>query len=227
MSDTNSAVTQEPVQAAPDLAAAASQPTPAGSSNPGSNENWEARFKGAMQSTERLTLEKRALEADLVAKTSEIERLNSQLALKDTEKTVAVGERDKKLEETLRTSETLSAELKQLRSLKLKVEVAKEIGRPDLLAIADHLPNFEDKELMTTAMKDFDGWSSGLVSERERQITAGITPAVSPVVSTPSGPASTQGWEQKINAMPLGSPERKKAMDDYFTWTRDQASQAH
>lgn len=184
----------------------------------------QARYNGLVKKVEELTLAKRELETQLTAKSSEAEQLTGQLAIKDTEKTVAVGERDKALETSMTENQSLQAELTELRALKLKLEVAKELNRPDLVKILDRLPNLTDKEALTVVAQDFLGFADDAVSEREKQLTSGITPAIGPVSEAPATPASPQGWEDHINSQVLGSPERAKAMDDYGDWL-EQANQ--
>jgi vacuolar-type H+-ATPase subunit I/STV1 len=145
-----------------------------------------ARYNGLVKKVETLTLANRELEAQITGKTSEIEQLNSQIALKDTEKTVAVNERDKQLETSMTENQSLQAELKELRGLKLKLEVAKDLNRPELVNILDRLPNLEDKEALTTVAEDFLGFADDLVQQREEQLTSGITPPVGPINETPA-----------------------------------------
>jgi chromosome segregation ATPase len=181
-----------------------------------------ARYNGLVKKVETLTLANRELEAQITGKTSEIEQLNSQIALKDTEKTVAVNERDKQLETSMTENQSLQAELKELRGLKLKLEVAKDLNRPELVNILDRLPNLEDKEALTTVAEDFLGFADDLVQQREEQLTSGITPPVGPINETPATPSTPAGWETAINSEVLGSPERAKLMDDYGDWLEQQ-----
>lgn len=180
--------------------------------------DWEARYKGSVIKIEELTLSNRALLADQAAKTSETEQLRAQLGLKDVEKTAAVGERDKQLQTAIQTSTEQSAELASLRAFKLKVEVAKELGKPGLLKILDKLPDMTDKEALTGILKDFANFADDAALEREKQLMAGITPPIGGSNKTVSTPTSPEAWDQKINSLPLGSLERRQAFDDYYTW---------
>ena len=182
----------------------------------------KARFDGLVKKVEELTLKNRELEGQLAAKNSEYEQLNEQLAIKDTEKTVAVGERDKALQTALEENQAKDTELAELRALRLKLEVAKELGRPDLVAILERLPNLTDKEALTIVAKDFLGWGDQLVSEREKQLSAGMTDPISPVTTAPAKPTTSQGWEDHINSLPLGSPEREKAFNQFGDWAESQ-----
>lgn len=184
-----------------------------------------ARYNGLVRKVEELTLSNRSLTDQLTQKSSEIEQLKGQLAVKDTEKTVAVSERDKKLQETLTANTALQQELDELRGLKLKVEVANEIGHPELVKIAGNIPNLTDKEALTTVMKDFAGFVDTAVKAREQQLLAGITPVGAGPAAAPSMPTNDKGWEDYINRFDLGTPERAKAMDDYGDWLEKKFSQ--
>ena len=185
----------------------------------------QARYNGLVKKVEELTLKTRELEGQLAAKSSEYEQLNEQLAIKDTEKTVAVGERDKALQTSLAENQALSTELSELRALKLKLEVARDLKRPDMVAILDRLPNLTDKEALTTVAKDFLQWGDQLVSEREKQLSAGVTDPISPLSTAPAKPSTADGWESYVNSLPLGSPERLKAVNEYGDWAESQLNQ--
>ena len=178
----------------------------------------QARYNGLVKKVEELTLSSRALTEQLTAKTSEVEQVTGQLAVKDTEKTVAVSERDKALETSMTENQSLQAELTELRALKLKLEVANDLKRPELVRILDRLPNLEDKEALTIVAQDMLGFADDLVQEREKQLTSGITPPIGSVPAAPATPSTPAAWETHINSQVLGSPERAKAMNDYGDW---------
>lgn len=200
-------------------------PTPTPSGEPPAGYVEKARFDGLVRKVEELTLSNRRLTEELTGKTSEVEQLKGDLQIKDTEKTVAVGERDKALQSTVEEKAALQAELKELRALQLKLEVAKELKRPELVQILDRLPNLEDKEALTVVAQDMLGFADTLVQEREKQLTSGITPPIGSVSSSPPTPSTPQGWENHINSLDLGTPERAKAMNDYGDWLERQQQQ--
>lgn len=177
----------------------------------------KARFDGLVRKVEELTLANRSISDQLAQKTSELEQLKGQLTVKDTEKTVAVGERDKLLQDKVQQLSSMEAELAELRGMKLKFEVIKELGRPELMKIIDRIPAMTDKEALKTVMADFAGFADDLVKEREKQLLAGVTPPIAQSAQV-AMPASNQAWEAHVNSLPLGSPERAKAMDDFYTW---------
>jgi hypothetical protein len=187
--------------------------------NPGTTTvDWEARYKGSVATIEKLTLEKRGLETELAAKTSELEQLRIQLGQKDTEHQVAVVERDKQIQTITAAKAEADSELANLRALKMKVDVATELGHPELLKIAARIPNMNDPEALKGVMQDFLGFADSMVKEREKQLLNGLTPGVAAVNQAPSAPSSKEAWINKINSLQLGSPERAKALDDYGDW---------
>lgn len=185
----------------------------------GSSTDWEARYKGLVKKVEELTLANRTLNEQLSAKSSEMEQLRSQLVVKDAEKSASVGERDKLLQAVTQEKTSLEGQLAELRGLALKVEVIRELGRPELLKIADKLPAMTDKEALKVVLQDFAGFADELVSKREKDLLAGVTPPIGSAGNVKPGlPGNESEWEAHINSLQLGSRERQKAMDDYWGW---------
>lgn len=179
-------------------------------------EEWKKRYTGSVKKIEELTLANRALQQQLDGFTSQIEQVKSQLSIKDVD--AAIGERDKRLQEIIQAKSQAEQELDGLRSLKLKIEVAREIGRPELIEIIDHIPSMSDKETLKSVMSDFAKWGEGIAKKRETQLLAGVTPPTGNIQQSPATPNSSNEWQSIINKLPLGSPERAKAMNDWWAW---------
>lgn len=189
--------------------------------------DWKARYDGLVRKVEELTLANRALNEQLAAKTSEMEQLRGQLVVKDTEKQVSVSERDKLLQQAVQEKQALEAQLAELKGLALKVEAINELGRPELLKIAGRLPSMTDKEALKTVLQDFAGFADELVQKREKDLLAGVTPALSSAGNVKTGlPASENEWENHINSLGLGTRERQKAMDEYWNWLERKHTQS-
>lgn len=180
-------------------------------------ENWKARFDGAVRKMDAQAAQIKDLLSQLDAKTSEAEQLRVQLGVKDAEKTSAISERDKQLQSTITSKTQLEQELSDLRGFKLKVDVAKELGQPGLLKIIDKLPNMTDREALKSVLSDFANFASEAALEREKQLLAGGTPSLGQNTKTAS-PSSDKEWEAHINSLPLGSREREIAFDKYWDW---------
>ena len=176
------------------------------------------RFDGLMLKVQELTEAQKKYTADLASKDAEIARLSGEIAIKDTEKTVTVAERDKQLNELIQSKSQSEAELAELRALKLKLEVVEELGRPDLVKILKNIPALTDKDALKTVLEDFARFGDESAAAREKQLLAGITPAVSAAQPAGASPQSDDGWMRHIESLPLGSVERAKAMDEYWTW---------
>lgn len=184
-----------------------------------SSTDWEARYKGLVKKVEELTLSNRTVNEQLASKTSELEQLRSQLVVKDAEKSASVGERDKLLQQTTTEKIALEAKLAELQGLALKVEVINELGRPELLKIANRLPSMTDKEALKVVLQDFAGFADELVQRREKDLLAGVTPPLSSAGNVKAAlPASDGEWESHINSFGLGTRERQQAMDNYWGW---------
>jgi hypothetical protein len=177
--------------------------------------DWEARYKGSVAKVEQLTVAQRDLQVQLDAKSSAMEQLNAQLGIKDTEKDVATRERDKRLEEEMLKNQELKTSNEQLTAFKLKADIASELGMPELLAIAEHIPNLTDKEALTVVMKDFSSFTQQQVKKREEQILAGVDVSTGAQHTEATTPTSDAAWEKHINSFDLGTPERNQAFEGY------------
>lgn len=181
-----------------------------------------ARYNGLVRKVEELTLANRNLNEQLASKSSEAEQLKGQLSIKDVEKQAAVSERDNRLNQALQEQSTLSEEVKELRALKLKLEVAKELNRPDLIKLAERIPALEDKEALKIIMQDFANFADEAVKAREAQLLSGVTPNLGSGNVMPAEPATQQAWLEKLDSLAYGTPARKKALDDYGDWLEKQ-----
>lgn len=179
--------------------------------------DWESRYKGASTVINNQAEKIKALEAQLSSLTSEAEQSKSQLGVKDVEKSIAIGEYQKQLEKALTENSQATNELRELRAVKAKIELARKLNAPELLPILDSIPYVDNPEAMETIMKGFIGWGNDLVSRREKELRAGVTPPVGPSTQI-STPQNGVDWQKHINNLPLGSPERQKAMDDWWQW---------
>ncbi len=185
---------------------------------PPQGENWEARFKGLQASTQALAEQIKTLQAELAAKTSENERLGAQLGLKDVEKTAAVGERDKTIEQLTQTNQSAQTELDRLKALELKVKTAIELKKPELIALLDTIPNATDPEALKTIMKSIDDYAALQVKARETQLLAGGGMPAGGSPAPAPGPQTQEEWQKAIDKEPLGSKKRAQLMDDYGDW---------
>jgi len=184
-------------------------------------EDWKKRYDGLVKKTEELVGEIKTLKAELATKTSEIEQLNGQLSLKDVEKSAAVGERDKNIEKLVLDNQSAQKELERLKALELKIKVANELGQPELIKLADTIPNMTDEDALKTVMKNIADYASIKVQEREKQILAGTAPIAGTGNAPAPGPSSQNEWMEHIEKFPLGSRDRATALDKYGQWLED------
>lgn len=180
-------------------------------------EDWEGRYKGSSQKINVLTVENKELKTQLSDLTSQSERLKADLSLKDVEKTAAIGERDKTLEQKVTELGESTKELKELRSYKAKAEIAKKLD-PRLLTIIDSIPAVEDPDAQEAIMKDFMSWGDDIAKEREDQLLAGVTPTI--VTPAEEGlPTTRVDWNQLLDATPAG-PKKEKLWSNYWDWAK-------
>jgi chromosome segregation ATPase len=189
--------------------------------SPSQGENWEARYKGLVSKVEQLVIANKDLTTQLAEARSQIERLNADLGLRETEKTVAVSERDRQIQDLVSKSSEAEKELAALKALQLKVQVATELGKPELLSLAQHIPNLTDKEALTTVMADFAKWGEAAVKQREQQLLAGMPFAGGVTPPSTSAPQSDAEWKAKIEKS--NDPrERQDLFDGYYAWLQAQ-----
>lgn len=205
MSDEQTTVPVEPAQQQP-----ANPTTPA--------VDWETRYKGASTVINKLTTDRDQIKAQLETATSELEQLRAQLALKETEKTVAVGERDKQMQTILEAKTQAESELANLRALKIKLDVAKKIGNPDLMLILDTIPSIADENALEALMRQVSDWGASLAKKRETELLAGVTASAVQAPVTQALPQSNADWQTYVNGFPLGSKEREEAFDAWKAW---------
>lgn len=181
-------------------------------------ENWKERYDGLNKKVQELVLQTRSLEEQLGGKSSELEQLRAQLSVKDTEKAVAVGERDKQIENLIQQSQTAESELRRLKALEMKIKVAQDLKRPELVELAKHIPDLEDPEALKIVMQDLARFADDAVKAREEQLMAGVTLNAGGSQVKEAGPATEQEWVKAIEKEPLGSRNRREMMDAYGDW---------
>jgi hypothetical protein len=180
--------------------------------------DWKARYQGSSQVINNLTRERDDLKGQLETVTSKFEQLQAQLSLKDTEKTVAVGERDKQINEILEAKSQAEQELARLRALERKVKVANKIGDPNLVTVIDTIPDIEDEGTLEAMMTNLTNWKNQAVKARENQLLEGETPEINPTPESDPLPTTNQGWQQYVEQFELGSKERDNAMNAWKDW---------
>lgn len=176
------------------------------------------RYNGLMVKVQSQVGDISALTGQLATANATIGDLKAQLLLKETETAVTLVARDKQLNDVVTSKSELETELAELRALKLKVKVATDIGHPELVKVFASMPNLTDEAALTTVMTSFTSFGSEMVRAREAQLLGGITPPIGSVTVAPVTPSSHDAWNKVINAAPLGSAERKKLNDEYWTW---------
>jgi hypothetical protein len=192
------------------------QPTP----DPVTPEGFveKARFSGAIRKINDLTGEKDALQLAIDEKASELERLRNQMAEQGLEHTTLLSARDATLQERITAEQATAKELADMRMYKRKVEMAKALGHPDLIAIIDTIPNMDSDEALQKVMEDVVGFTNSKVQAREQELLAGVMPLPPALQIVPDKPSTQEGWQRHIETLEMGSSERQKATDDWHKW---------
>ena len=182
----------------------------------------KARYDGLTRKVEELTLTNRSLTEQLTQTSSEKEQLTGQLAIKDTDKSVAVGEYQKQLEAALITQTEQTAELGELRAVKAKMDLVRKHDAGHLVPILDRIPYLEDPEAMEIVFTDFIKWGDDMAKKREGEILAGYTPpAPGPAETGAAGkPESAEAWLTHIQNQT--GKDAEKAWSEYWEWGHQQ-----
>ena len=184
------------------------------------------RLDKALQKIQDLTLAGRTITEQLTEKDAEIARLNGLVSERDAALRVNSEDSGKKFSELNDKFSSAASELESLRSLKTKLDTAKELGRPDLLPILDLIPANSDKEAQKQAMLAFAGFADAAAQSREKQLLAGVTPSGGGAGAALTVlPTTSDGWMEKINSAKMGSVEKQKLWDGYFAWASQNQTQ--
>lgn len=183
-------------------------------------EDYKPRYDGALLKMQEQALTIKGLQDQLAEKTSLSEQLQGQLLGKDAEFDAVKGQHESALQELQNTNQATQAQLDELKALQMKVEVAQELGHPELMTLFANIPNGQDKEAIKTVMESVINFSNGQVKAREEVLTAGVTPAQG--TTTLTAPTTEAEWMKKINSLPEHSPEKAEAWDAYFVWSQSQ-----
>jgi hypothetical protein len=181
----------------------------------------KARFDGLVRKVEELTLTNRAVSEQLTQLSSEKELLTGQLAIKDVDKSVAVGEYQKQIEAAIQTQTQQASELGELRALKAKMELVRKHNAGHLIPILDRIPYLEDAEAMETVFTDFLNWGDNIAKTREKELLAGYTPSGSVPAETPdTTPKTKENWLAHIQKQT--GADAQKAWKEYWEWGAQQ-----
>lgn len=181
---------------------------------PAPQEDWKPRYDGAVRKMQELSETIKGLQGQLEKKSSDIEQLQAQLSSKDAEFGATRTDFEKQFETLKSEQEQAKSELSRLRSFNSKVEIAKELGHPELIKILDTFPDTEDKDFLKKSMEAVTNFTISQVRAREQELTAGVTPTV----VAPAGaalPQTDQEWQKFIQSQPEGE-KRAEAWDLYF-----------
>lgn len=184
---------------------------------------WENRYKGTGPTFNKLTQERNDLRNQVTQLTAENEELKAQLSLKDTEKTVALGERDKHIQNLLVSASEQEADLKRLRALERKLKVTKDLHAPELIEVMDTVPDIDNEEVLKTMMENILNWGKSQVTAREKELLAGITGSGSPApVTTTVLPTNVSDWQKYVSEAADGSEEKRKRFKQWSEWGASQ-----
>jgi hypothetical protein len=180
----------------------------------------KARYAGQVQKVQTLSQANSGLTNDLATSTQRIAELEEQLTATGTEAETKITGLSTSLEGLNTELSGLKEQNADLQAFRTKVNAAKEMGRPDLLPILEHLPNFEDADQLKTVLNDFAGFADQAAQSREQELRAGTTnTTVSPAQN--ATPASEQAWLESVEKLPLGSTERAAQMDRFGDWLQE------
>jgi hypothetical protein len=189
----------------------------------------EARLTGALQKIQELTLTNKSLTDQLAAANTRIGELQAQSQSKETEWSTKVGESSQKLQDVTGERDNLQAENARLQAELEKAKMVGEMGHYTLLPILDQIPSDADPEQQKANIARMAKWADDLLAQREGQLTAGqtgnVTQPTTTVTDGETTPRTPKQWEQHIESLPYGSPEREAAWDQYWESLQSQKAQ--
>ena len=197
---------------------------PAAAPLPGEPEGYvkTERYTGAVQKIQTLTASQVELQTQLTEKASAMELLNSSLAEAEAAGKTSLGEKDSKITELQGKLDLANTENSSLKALKMKIDAVKEMGRPDLLPIVEHLPDTTDPEQLKAGLASFAETMDGALEAQQQRLLSGVIDT--PVIPDAAVPQTAEAWVKHIDSLPLGSPEKMDALDAYGVWLQNQGA---
>jgi chromosome segregation ATPase len=179
--------------------------------------DWESRYKGLQRKYNTLVETKGELEGQLSSLTSQREQLEREKDTLSIEKDSLLKNNQSKIDELIATLHEKDGKLSELSKVQLKVQVANELGHPELLQLVNAIPDSDDPEVIKESMKNILGFTKAQIEKREAQLTEGLSPGETTSERAPM-PSTEQGWLDLIGRQSLGSDDYNKVMDAYFNW---------
>lgn len=178
-----------------------------------------ARLNGALAKIQELTLQLQTANLTITQKDQEISRLSGDSLQQVATLKNDVAAREQQYLALQADIATAKKELAELQAYKRKVTAASKLQIPGIMDIIDVVPAGQNDAEQETILNRFGTFAQQVAQKREKELTAGNT---GPVVTTPGGgtdPTSSEGWAQRVNSLPLGSPERQAAMEKWRKFT--------
>jgi chromosome segregation ATPase len=184
--------------------------------------DWQARYNGQQAKLQAQAGTIQALTNQVATLQQQLSEANAQLGVRDAQRTQEVGQRDQTISQLQSEVQALKGQLTPLQSDQRKLATIKKLNRPDLIQVMDAVPASEDPAAMEAAFTSLAGYADSLVRAREQQLTAGVTTTGggASAVQSVAKPSTSAGWQDHVNSLGLGTPEREKAMSDWYEWSR-------
>ena len=190
-----------------------------GQPSDGSQTDWEARFKGLQRKYNLLVEQVSDKDDELAAVSSAKEQLEQQLNEVSVEKDTQLSEKDQKINQLTASLNEKELSVRELAAYQKKVDIVRELGHPELVKVINSVPNSDDEEVLKKAFMDIVELNQDVVQAREKQLLDGQSPG-GMSNDAPPLPTTQSGWQEYVNKFPLGSDERKKAMDAWFNFNQ-------
>jgi DNA repair exonuclease SbcCD ATPase subunit len=207
---------QQPEAADPTPAPATATPT----AGQDVSVDWEARYKGVMTVLNQKQAELDQAKADAGTAAATVEQLqrdtealraeyDTKIAALGEQLSTLTGERDG----ALKTQEELTA-------YKTKMEALK--GYPDLLPLADTIPDIPDAEVMAQHLELLQKGVAEITTKKAETLTAGMTPGATTPAQQPKYAYSTlDDWQAAMNKA-AGSDQSAEVAAAFKKWEGQQ-----
>jgi hypothetical protein len=185
--------------------------------------NWENRYKGVMTVLNQRNAEIERLKAEAQTTVGSVETLNGRINTLQAEYDAKVAALTEQLQTLTGERDNALKDKTVLDAYKVKMEALK--GHPDLLPLADTIPDIPDPEVMKQHLDMLAKGVSAITTQKAQQLTAGMTPgATTPNTNQQQYAYSTLAdWQQALNGA-AGTDEFTKLASAFKQWEGKQSN---
>ncbi len=200
---------------------AGGSPTPAPGAAAGQTEagNWEARYNGAMRVLSARDQQLKDLQGKADASAATVQTLTDQLTAAQAELTARVNGLTAQLQ-TVTGEKDAAAKAAQTAQVQLlKYQALK--AYPDLLPIADQIPDIPDANTMQEYLKMLQDGVDKVATQKAERLTAGMVPGPTAPAKDQHAYSTQKEWDAALMKA-AGTDDWEKVSAAYERWVNRQ-----